>query len=208
MPLVRKPKEPASTSEPAGVGALAALTSASADERWAAARAAAEVPGGTEALSGALRCESNPRVREAMFTSLARIGTPESVNQLLPLLRCDDAQLRAGSLDALRMMSAAVRQLLPELLNDRDEDVRILSCELTRTLPSDEATNLLCTVLAGEQQINVCAAAIEVLAEVGSPAALPFLAECGQRFRGVPFLDFAIAVASDRIMAQPASPRG
>jgi len=208
MPLVRKPKEPATASEPERLGALAALTSASADERWAAARAAVEVPGGTEALSSALRSENDLRVREAMFTSLARIGTRESANQLLPLLRCDDAQLRAGALDALRMMPAAVRQLLPELLNDRDPDVRILSCELTRTLPSDEATNLLCAVLAGERQVNVCAAAVEVLAEVGSPVALPFLAECGQRFRGAPFLEFAIAIATDRINAQPASPRG
>jgi hypothetical protein len=62
--------------------------------------------------------------------------------------------------------------------------------------------------LAGEQQINVCAAAIEVLAEVGSPAALPFLVECGQRFRGAPFLGFAIGIATERIKTQSASPRG
>ena len=66
----------------------------------------------------------------------------------------------------------------------------------------------MCSVLAGERQINVCAAAIEVLAEVGSPAALPFLAECGRRFRGAPFLEFAIAIATERINAQPATPRG
>src|ERR1700744_2804238 len=91
MPLVRKPKESVSVAQPA----LTALTSGNPDERWAAARAAAEMAGGAAALSSALRSENDPRVREAMFTSLARIGTPESPNGLLPLLRCDDAQLRA-----------------------------------------------------------------------------------------------------------------
>lgn len=208
MPLVRKPKDSASTSKPKVLGASTAFASANADERWAAARAAADVPGAADVLAGALRTESDPRVREAMFTSLARIGTPESANQLLPLLRCDDAQLRTGALDALRMMTAAVREMLPTLLKDHDADVRILSCELARALPGDEATTLLCALLAGEQQINVCAAAIEVLAEVGSPAALATLAECGQRFRDAPFLGFAIRVAKDRINAQSASTRG
>jgi len=208
MPLVRKPKEGASTSKPEGSGALTALTSANPDERWPAARAAADVPGGAAALAGAVRTENDPRVREAMFTSLARIGTPESAHQLLLLLRCDEAQLRTGALDALRMMPAAVREMLPALLQDREEDVRLLSCELARTLPSEEATQLLCTLLAGEQQINVCAAAVEVLTEVGSPAALPVLAECARRFPGTPFLGFAIGAATERIKAQSASPRG
>ena len=101
-----------------------------------------------------------------------------------------------------------MREILPALLKDHDQDVRILSCELARSLPSDEATKLLCAVLADEQQINVCGAAVEVLTEVGSPAALPFLAACAQRFRGAPFLGFAIGIATERIKAQSASPRG
>lgn len=208
MPLVRKPQGPTSNSTPEGGGALTALTSANPDERWAAARAAAGVAGGADALADALRTETDSRVREAIFTSLARIGTSESANKLLPLLRGDDAQLRTGALDALRMMPAAVHEMLPALLQDHDDDVRILSCELARILPSDEATKLLCTLLAGEQQINVCAAAIEVLTEVGNPAALPFLAECGRRFQGAPFLEFAIRTAAERITAQSAPSRG
>jgi HEAT repeat protein len=209
MPLVRKAKDPATPSKPGAVGGiLTALASANPEERWAAARAAVDVAGGVDALAAALRTESDPRVREAMFTSLARIGTSESANRLLPLLRCDDAQLRTGALDALRMMGTAVREMLPGLLLDHDEDVRILSCELARGLPNDEATTLLCVLLGGEQQVNVCAAAIEVLAEVGNPAALPTLAECGRRFRDAPFLGFAIRIATVRINAQSASTRG
>jgi HEAT repeats len=206
MPLVVKPTGPSQPSQPDGSAVLQALASANQDERWAAARAVAEVPGGAAALAAALRTEQDARVREAMFTSLARIGTPESIGKILTLLRSDDANLRTGALDALRTKISAVRESLPGLLKDSDVDIRILSCELARSLPSAEATTLLCTLLAGEQEMNVCAAAIDVLAEVGSPEALPTLAACESRFRGTPFLGFAIKIATQRIKSQSARP--
>ena len=54
-------------------------------------------------------------------------------------------------------------------------------------------------ILATESQANVCAAAVEVLAEVGGPELLPALAECAARFPDDPFLAFAVQVASERI---------
>jgi HEAT repeat protein len=205
MPLVRKPKGPESASKPAVASeSLAGLASTDPDKRWAAARAASTVAGGTQALANALQTETDARVREAILTGLARIGTSDSANQLLPLLRSDDAQLRTGALDALRMMPQALSELLPALLQDRDSDVRLLSCELARGLSSETATTLLCGLLAGEQQVNVCAAAIEVMAEVGNVSALPVLAECGRRFPDAPFLGFAIRIATARIKSQSA----
>jgi HEAT repeat protein len=136
-----------------------------------------------------------------MFTSLVRIGTRESISGMLPMLRSDDAALRTGALDALRSSVIATHELLPQLLNDPDTDVRILSCELARSLSSEEASRSLCALLDREAEINVCAAAIEVLAEVGDYTALPSLAHCAQRFSQVPFLIFAIRVATDRITA-------
>ncbi|MFZ0501831.1 MAG: HEAT repeat domain-containing protein, partial [Steroidobacteraceae bacterium] len=139
--------------------------------------------------------------REAMLTSLARMGTRDGVAAILPMLRCDDAALRTGALDALRSSVIATHELLPQLLNDPDGDVRILSCELARSLPSEEASRSLCALLAREAEINVCAAAVEVLAEVGNGTALPILAQCARRFSQVPFLSFAIKLAMDRITA-------
>ncbi len=207
MPLVRKP-----TGQPPGPAAdathvLGNLVSGDTNERWAAARAAADLPGTASALAAALRNESDSRVREAMFTSLARIGTSESADQLISFLRSDNANLRAGALDALRIMIGGMRELLPRLLGDPDVDIRILSCELARTLQGPEAATLLSTLLAGEPDVNVCAAAIDVLAEVGGPAALPALAACSQRFRDSPFLGFAIRIATDRIHSQQPTPR-
>jgi HEAT repeat protein len=209
MPLVRKPTGPSPpAAKPEATGSLQGLASSSAEERWAAARAAADVVGGATALAAALRTESDPRVREAMFTSLARIGTPECVDEVVALLRSDNAHLRTGALDALRIMTGGVSEHLPGLLSDPDVDVRILSCELARNLPAKNATSLLCALLAREQEANVCAAAIDVLAEVGTPEALPTLAECAQRFRDSPFLGFAIKIAADRIQSQPPDTRG
>jgi HEAT repeat protein len=96
-------------------------------------------------------------------------------------------------------MARAAPELLPRLLNDKDADVRILSCELARSLPSAEATGLLCKLLAAEREINVCAAAVDVLAEVGSSDALAGLHECAARFGDSPFIAFAIKIVTDRI---------
>jgi len=207
MPFVRKPtgQSPGPVADASSI--LGNLISGAADERWAAARAAADVPGAVTTLAAALRNESDSRVREAMFTSLARIGTSESADLLISFLRSDSANLRAGALDALRITIGGMPELLPRLLGDRDADMRILSCDLARILPSPEATTLLCTLLAGEPEANVCAAAIDVLAEVGGPAALPALAACAQTFHDNPFLVFAIKTATDRINSHHSSSR-
>ena len=202
MPLIRKPTPHTAAARPD----LKGLDSHNADDRWAAARAAAEVPGSSAALAAALRKEQDPRVREAIFTALARIGAPEGVAELVRILRCDDAGLRTGALDALRILSRTQHDFLPGLLQDPDADVRILSCELARGLATEEASMLLANLLGTEREINVCAAAVDVLAEVGGDRALPALAECARRFAHTPFLVFAIKVATDRITAQ--IPRG
>lgn len=201
MPLVRKPTKSASPLEPSAAEVLTGLGSANPEERWAAARKAGGIPELAAALAAGLAPETDPRVREAMFTSLARIGTRDSITGLLPMLRSNDAALRTGALDVLRSSVIATHELLPQLLGDPDVDVRILSCELARSLTSEEASRSLGALLAHETEPNVCAAAIEVLAEVGNDTALPVLAQCAQRFPQVPFLIFAIKLATDRITA-------
>jgi HEAT repeat protein len=210
MPLIRKtPSVPAAlqSASPRQPGPDA-LTRGSDDERWAAARAAADRPDQVQALAEALLREPNARVREAMFTSLTRIGTAQSAEALVPLLRSDDSALRTGALDALRAMKSVIRPYVAQLIRDPESDVRLLACELARALPGDEGTGLLCALLELEREPNVCASAIEVLAEVGGPDALPALQRCEQRFRDTPFLVFAISVAADRIRSQSPVQRG
>lgn len=206
MPLVRKTGDAAPPATPDARLMLQALASPASEDRWMAARAATNIEGADLALSQAIRTEADPRVRAAMFTGLARIGTPVAIDTLLSMLRSDSAALRTGALDALRMLGG-LGDVTARLLRDADLDVRILSCELTRSLPPAEANRQLCDLLAREQNVNVCAAATDVLAEVGGPEALAPLAECVRRFPDAPFLLFAIGAVRDRINAKSASMR-
>jgi HEAT repeat protein len=208
MPLIRKPVDPHRAKSVTHGDVLKELVSGNQEERWSAARAAVNVPGASDALAAALRTEADPRVREAMFTSLARIGSAQSVQELVGFLRADNASLRTGALDALRMAHEVVRDQLPSLINDADGDVRVLSCEVVRGLSPAEATRMLCELLQSEQEPNVCAAAIDVLAEVGDASALAVLAQCENRFGDTPFLAFAIKVATARILEQSTDRHG
>lgn len=196
MPLVRKPP-----SQRGAAPAPTALGEGTAEQRWSAVRAAAQHPEGLKLLADALPRESDPRVREAIFTGLARMATPESAAVVVPYIRSDDAALRTAAIDALNAMPEACRPHLPALFADQDADVRLLSCELVRQLADEEATRLLCDLLEHETEKNVCAAAVEVLAEIGRPEALPSLARCASRFAGDPFISFSVKVATERIVA-------
>lgn len=204
MPLIRKAAIGAPRPQP--VPDATALRSDDPQTRWSAARALGASDDGIAPLAEALRSETDTRVREAIFTSLTRLGRPESVAAVLPHLSSGDANLRTGALDALHAMSIAVRSFLPALLRDPDIDIRILSCELVRDLESNDATRLLCGILDTEPEANVCGAALDVLAEIGDATALPSLERCAARFRDNGFLAFAVKITAERIAAQRSGP--
>jgi HEAT repeat protein len=189
MPLIRKPPDP-----------LAAAASPP-DQRWEAARAAQPL-GDVPTLARALAGESDRRVREALFTGLARIGTPESAGAAAAFLRSDDASLRSGALDALRAMPDAAKCQLAGLLADPDADVRVLGCDLARDVAGVEGAHGLLALLEREPLANVCAAAVESLAEIGDATALDTLRRCAARFSRDPFLTFAIRTTIDRLAAE------
>lgn len=143
--------------------------------------------------------EKEPRVLEAIFTSLIRIGGEQSAIALLPCLRSNDATLRVGAIDALQMMPGAVFPHMAGLLQDPDSDVRIVAVELVRKMPRERATALLCDMLDRDDHPNACGAAIDVLAEVGTQDAVPCLERCRARFAQDPFLPFAISATVESI---------
>jgi len=141
---------------------------------------------GRALVGEALLLEKDSRVREAIFTSLVRMATPQSALTILPHLRSDDATLRTGALDALRMMPEATQPHLKALLGDPDADVRLLACDLVRAQSPADATQMLTALLETEPEPNVCAAAVDVLAEVCEPAApLPLALRRALPFRPV-----------------------
>ena len=202
MPLIRKTPDRTTKAAQPAADTAAGLADASPDTRWAAARASADRPEAVPALAHALAHENDVRVREAIFTALARIATAESVLAVLPYIGSDDANLRTGALDALRAMPGLTEPHLPQLLADPDSDVRLLACDLARVMTGAEVPQLLCRLLDADPQANVCAAAVEVLAEIGDAHAVPALERCAARFPDDPFLGFAIRATAGRLTLQ------
>jgi HEAT repeat protein len=201
MPLVKRGTAP--SPDPAlaedGTRAIEGLRSTDPDTRWNAARRLQSEPAGVNALAAALAVEPVPRVREAIMTALMRIGSATSVEVLLPYLRAQDAARRGAAIEALQSLPDAVAPFMSALLRDPDDDVRILAIELVRGMPPPRATALLCDLLAHENHPNVCASAVDALAELGTEEALPVLRSCAQRFADAPFLPFAISIAIARV---------
>jgi HEAT repeat protein len=198
MPLVKGNRR---GSAPGGIATAnpPTLESSDPENRWAAARGLAGHAEAVPGLSAALVGETVPRVREAIMTALIRIGDTASVEAILPYLRSQNAGLRAAAIEALQAMPSAIAPFIAPLFSDTDSDVRLLATELARNIKASEATPLLCDLIEREQHPNVCAAAIDVLIEVGTPEALPALEKCAVRFAATPFLPFAISMAIARI---------
>ena len=201
MPLVRKPSPPTAAPPPAAGFPDATARATSAGRRRA------RLPSGPTALpllAAALATESDPRVREAIFTSLARIATAESAAAVLPYVRSDDASLRTGALDACARCPARPVPHVAGLLADPDADVRLLGCELARSLPATRPTACSATARARDQRRMSAAAAVEVLAEIGRPGGPAGARRAAPRVSpATPFLLFSIKVAADRIASQP-----
>jgi HEAT repeat protein len=203
MPFVKRDVAAASgVGKEAGDGVATALTELSnpdPEARWGAARALGGRADAVPALATALGAEHSPRVREAIVTAILRVGNEASILVLLPYLRSQDAAERAATIEALQSLPQAMLPFMAALLGDSDSDVRILATELVRNMPAADATRTLCGLLEHEEHPNVCAAAIDVLAEVGTREAVPVLRACAERFSGSPFLPFAASIAIARI---------
>ncbi|GJD48950.1 hypothetical protein OPKNFCMD_1676 [Methylobacterium crusticola] len=196
MPLVRRdPPAPAGPPGPAP----ASLEAAEPASRLAAARALAGRPEGAAALGAALAGEADARVREALLSALVAIADEAAAAALAPHLRAQDPALRNGCVEALQDMPAAVAGLLPGLLGDPDPDVRLLAAGIARSQAPEAATALLVRLLESEPHPNVCAAAVEVLAEVGTAGARASLRAARARFAADPFLPLAIDATLARL---------
>ncbi len=182
-------------------GLMAQLRSGDAEQRRWAARDLTAHPASASALGEHLLREADPSVREAVFTTLAAQASEGAAGALLPLLRSDDATLRNGALEALGAMPAAVAPRITALLRDTDPDVRIFTVNLLGELRHPQVPAWLLQVMRHDTQVNVVAAAIEVLAEVGEASHADAVRGAVQRFADDPFIAFAADLALERMAA-------
>jgi HEAT repeat protein len=170
-------------------------------QRRLAARDLAAHPQAALALGQALAVETDAAVRQALFTSLAAHASDAAVQALLPLLRSEEPSLRNGAIEALAAMPQAVAPCVDQMLRDADPDVRIFTVNLLGELRHPGVPGWLVQVLLHDSHVNVVAAALEVLAEVGSAAELPALRAVRQRYDDDAFIQFAADLAISRIEA-------
>jgi HEAT repeat protein len=197
MPLI-KARSDHYDADPAYSDSVALLDAPTAGERRAAVRLLESEAEGQAALCRRLAIETAPSVREAILAALIRHRSPAIASALLPLLRAEDAALRNAAIEALAEMPDEVAPHVEALLADPDSDVRIFAGNMLGVLPHPHAARWLLTALA-DDHVNVCAAAIDGLAEIGDPATVAALEAVPARFPGNRFIAFATGVALRRI---------
>lgn len=152
-------------------------------------------------LLRALLAEADAQVRSALLASLSTMPCDAVVQGLRPLLQSDDASLRNGAMDVLAQMPQVLAPHVQGLLLDPDPDVRLLTLQLLSELAHPEVRHWLCRVLERDDNLNVVASAVEVMAEVGQPQDVPLLEATLARFGGDSFLAFTIDIAISRMEA-------
>ena len=192
MPLIRRDPPCRQPQQPRPAGSPADLDAAEPERRLAAIRALSGTSEGAERLGQALGTETVLRLRDAILAGLVAHADAGAAAALAAHLRSDDAGLRNSCIEALQEIPAAALPILPDLLADADPDVRLLAAEVARTQPPEIASALLARLLGTELHPNVCAAAVEVLAESGTAEAVPSLRAARARFAADPFLPGAI----------------
>jgi HEAT repeat protein len=181
---------------------IADLHADDATRRRQAARALAAMPEAVPLLCAHLANEPNHSVRSIIFAGLIGQASPAAVEGLLPLLRSDDANRRNTVIEALQEMPEAVDPYVERLLADDDSDVRMFIVNVLGALHHPEVPRWLRQVVANEPHVNVCAAALDALSEVGEPDVIPVLRTLKRRFADVAFIDFAVDAAIRRILGR------
>jgi HEAT repeat protein len=181
------------------VDLLAELSHANPTARRWAARDLINCPGITQALVERLKIESMLSVREVILTTLIRLGDPTAVAGLVDCLRSEDPALRNEAVEAMKQLPEEVAPIMHGLLTDPDSDVRIFAVNVLESLCHPQVVDWLIEVITTDAHLNVCATALDLLSELGTPAMQEPLERLKARFADEPFIQFAADLALRRI---------
>jgi len=167
--------------------------------RRQAARDLALMSEGVPVLCEHLEHEPAVSVRSVIMTSLIQSRSRAVVEGLIRYLRSENTALRNEAIEALQDMPAEIAPYMERLLSDPESDVRIFAVNILSVLPAARAPEWLHKVILEDPHVNVCAAAVDCLAEVGTPDSIAALKQLRLRFGDHPFMIFAIDAAIKRI---------
>lgn len=182
-------------------GLVAGLTAPEPLARRWAARDLVDCPKATEALIECLKREEDVSVREVILSTLTLLGDAAAVDGLVDCLRSEDAALRNEAIAAMQQLPDAVAPIIRGLLGDANPDVRIFTVNILETLRHPMVETWLIEVIDQDPHVNVCGAAVDLLGEVGTPAARKPLLSLKARFADEPYIRFATDLALTRLGA-------
>ena len=169
-----------------------------ASRRWAA-RDLIDCPDSAQALVSRLRREEEVAVREVILTTLIRLDDASALGGLVQCLRSEDAALRNEVIEAMKLLPGEVAPIMQSLLADPDPDVRIFAVNILESLRHANVESWLIQVIEKDPEVNVCAAALDLLSEVASARAFEPLVQLKLRFSEEPYIQFAAELALQRI---------
>jgi HEAT repeat protein len=181
---------------------LAAIKSPELTVRRAAARDLAAYPAAVPQLIEQLTIDANPASYEAILAALTHINTKEAILGLTDCLRSEHAALRIAAVDSLKSLPLSSGSYILDLLHDKDPDVRILAVNILESFRHPESEVWLIDVIKYDAHLNVCGTAVDLLAEIGSDAAIEPLKYLAQRFPHEPYIEFATHTALRRIIEE------
>ena len=168
--------------------------------RWAA-KDMLDCPDVSGALVAQLRREEDCSVREVILTVLTLRADPEAVAGLVQCLRSEDASLRNEAIEAMKLLPDEVAPIMGGLLADADPDVRIFAVNILESLRHELVEEWLKEVIESDPHVNVCATAVDLLGEVGTPFSKEALENLKARFPDEPYIRFAADIALKRIFS-------
>lgn len=178
---------------------LGQLSGSNPEQRRQAARKLAMHPEAAASLVSRLAEEREPDVREAIATSLAAIGGRAAVEGLIPYLASDDAALRNTAIEILQHLPGEVAGHIDELLASPDPDLRIFAVNIMEALAHPKLEQWLISILRKDAHVNVVGAALNLLSEIATEAALPAVQEARVRFASEPYIAFACQAVEKRV---------
>lgn len=161
----------------------------------------ADAPVSAERIAQALAAEPDLARRAKHLAALVAHGSAAAVAALAELLRHADPAVRAAGADGLRMIEPVLaRPALAALLDDPSPDIRIRALDAIDRVPDAQVEACLIALLERERVDNVCGVVLDLLAEIGTQAAIPAIRAARLRFASTPFIAFAADLALAQIV--------
>lgn len=158
-----------------------------------------------QALSRALRKEADPLVREAIIGALLVCDTEAVVEEMAELLKSEDASCRSAAFEILSYKCCDdVIETWEKLLQKEDRDVRITAVHALGRSICSKSAELFRQVILQDEDVNVVAAAIEYLAEIGEPRDAELIRTVMEKFQN-PFLEVTARRALKRLKEEASS---